>query len=98
MNQIFNPVVEKMMPQVKEKEDCINYRIEFLWNFLQVSFQCGVPDQCPIGSVYWTIVGDTHSDIVTLFLIHFNRSHSCIHIKGGCITVCENMVVTECVK
>ena len=64
--------MEKMISQVKVKETYINYPTDFLWDFLQGSCQCGIPHQCPMGSVYWSIVGDNHSDIVTLHLIHCN--------------------------
>ena len=85
-------------PLVKKEANYFNYLSEFLWNFLQVNFQCGISCQHSMGSTYWAIVGDTHSDIVSLYLIYFNSSHRFIHNKERCITACVNVVVTECVK
>ena len=67
----------KMKPQVKEGENHINSRSDFLWGFIQLRFQSGISYQCPVGSTYLAIVGNTHSDISTLYLIQFNRFRSC---------------------
>ena len=74
------------MRLVKEKENSIISG--FLLDFPQVSFHCGVSQPCPMGSTYCVIAGDTHSDIVCVYLEHFDQSRSCMHIKEGCITVC----------
>ena len=58
----------------------------FPWIFSSKCFHCGVSNQCPMDSSQWVIAGDTHSDIVTLYLKHFHQSHSPTHIKEGCIT------------
>ena len=47
-----------------------------------------------MGSTYWAIAADTKSDIVTLYLKHFNQSHCCIYIKEGYICV-QIMIVTN---
>ena len=57
-----------------------------LWDFLQQSFQCGISHWCPMGSTN----RDTHSGIANLYPKHFNQSHSCMHIKEGCITAYVN--------
>ena len=32
----------------------------------------------------------THSDIVTLYLMHFHQSHTCMHTTERCFTACVN--------
>ena len=74
------------IPLVKEKE---NFIISgFLLDFLQGCFHCGVSQPCPMGSAYCVIAGNTYLDIVAVYLEHFHQSHSCVHIKERCITVC----------
>ena len=76
------------IPLLKEKE---NSSIGgFLLDFLQIRFHCGVSQPCSMGSTYCVIAGDTHSDIVAVYLEYFHQSNSCMHVKEGCITVCVN--------
>ena len=44
--------MEKMISQIKEEETCITYHSDFLWDFLQGSFQDGISHQCLIGATY----------------------------------------------
>ena len=82
----------------KKEEDYANYCGNFLWDILHVSFQYGYFAQVPNGL---NLLGNCRGHLIRYFnlcLIHFNQSHSCVYIKKGCITMCVNMVVTECVK
>ena len=46
-----------MIPQVK-KEHSVIISDCFLWEFLQVGFQCGIlMCKCPVGSIYLVIEG-----------------------------------------
>ena len=84
IHQISNAMTK--IPLVKEKDNSIVSG--FLLDSLQVIFHCGVSQPCPMKSTYCVIAGDTHSDIVGVYPEHFHQSHSCMHIKEGCITVC----------
>ena len=58
-------------------------------HLISKSWHLCISHQCLMGSTYCAIAGDTHSDIVTFYLNHFNQSLNCMHIKG-CISACLN--------
>ena len=76
------------MALVKGKENSIIIS-GFVLDLLEVSFQGGVCHQRPVGSTYWVTTGEFYFDSVTIYLKHFNQSHSCMHNKGY-IAACVN--------
>ena len=36
------------------------------------------------------LLAGTHSDIVTLYLMHFHQFHTCMHTTERCFTACVN--------
>ena len=72
------------IPLVKEKENSIIIS-GFLLDFLQVKFLLWCLPPVPNG---FNSLGNFRESI--LYPKHFHQSHSCMHIKEGCITACVN--------
>ena len=65
MHQGFNDLMDRMKPQLKGSKTSIIISACH-WDFLQVSFHCGISHQRPMGSTYWTFVGATHLNVMTV--------------------------------
>ena len=70
------------IPLVKEKQNSIIIS-DFLLGFLQVKFSMWC---LPPVSNGFDSLGNCMGS--TLYPKHFHQSHSCMHIKKGCITKC----------
>ena len=68
---------------VMEKDTTIKKMVVF--SRTQVIFHCGLSHQCQASSTYWVIAGNFHPYNQVLSPMHFDQSHSSVHIKEGCI-------------
>ena len=61
----FNNLMDGMKTQLKGSKTSIIISACH-WDFLQVSFHCGISNQRSTGSSYWTFVGVTHLNVMTV--------------------------------
>lgn len=65
----------------------------FLWNFLQIRFQCSISRRYPMGSSYGVTTEDTHSHTYTLYQMHFEKATRSMHIKEERFTAYVNYCI-----
>ena len=67
-------------------------------DFLQVSFQCRVFHQCPMGSTYWKMAWDTHFDKCDFIFKAFQPFMSSISDFDNFTIFCGLLVLIKCFR